>query len=100
MLRNYLQTALRNFNKNKLHTIINVSGLALGITSVFLIALYLKQELSYDRFHEGAEDLYRITWEDENPQTRTPHPMAQAMVADFPEVHSAVSLTPLYGAGL
>lgn len=100
MLRNYIQVALRNFYKSKLHTVINVAGLTLGLTSVFLITLYLRQELSYDRFHDHAEDLYRITWEDENPQTRTPHPMAQALAADFPEVESAVSLTPLYGSGL
>jgi putative ABC transport system permease protein len=100
MLHNYLQTAVRYFNKSKLHTVISVTGLTLGITSVFLITLYLQQELSYDRFHDHAGDLYRITWEDENPQTRTPHPMAQAMAADFPEVESAVSITPLYGSGL
>jgi putative ABC transport system permease protein len=100
MLRNYLQVAFRYFYKSKVHTVINLLGLTLGITSVFLISLYVRQELSYDRFHDRAEDLYRIVWIDENPQTRTPHPMAQALVADFPEVESAVSLTPLFGSGL
>jgi putative ABC transport system permease protein len=100
MLQNYFRVALRYFYKSKVHTFINLAGLTLGITSVFLIALYIQQELSFDRFHNRAEDLYRITWHDENPQTRTPHPMAQAMVADFPEVESAVSLTPLFGSGL
>ncbi|MBC7773908.1 MAG: ABC transporter permease, partial [Phycisphaerae bacterium] len=79
---------------------INVFGLAFGIASVFLISIYIKGELSYDKFHHEAEDLYRIAWINENPQTRTPHPMAQAMVSDFPEVESAVSLTPLWAAGL
>src|SRR5690606_24802235 len=59
-----------------------------------------ERELSYDRFHYKAENLYRLTWEDNNPQTRTPHPMAQALKNDFPEIESAVSLSPLYGAGL
>jgi len=100
MFFNYLIVALRNLLKNKVHTIINIFGLSFGIASVFLISLYIREELSYDKFHHQAEDLYRITWEDENPQTRTPHPMAQALVSDFPEVEKAVSLTPLYAAGL
>ncbi len=100
MLRNYFNIALRNLLKNKIHTCINVFGLAFGLASVFMIALYIQGELSYDKFHHQAEDLYRITWEDDNPQTRTPHPMAQALVNDFPEVENAVSLTPLWAAGL
>jgi putative ABC transport system permease protein len=100
MLLNYFKIALRNLFKNKLHTIINVAGLALGIASVFLITIYVRYELNYDRYYNEHENLYRITWENENPQTRTPHPMAQALVADFPEVESAVSLSPLWAAGL
>jgi putative ABC transport system permease protein len=100
MLSSYLKIAFRNLLKNKIHTLINLMGLAFGMASVFLIAVYLKGELNYDRFHVDAERIYRITWEDENPQTRTPHPMAQAMATDFAEVESAVSLTPLFGAGL
>jgi putative ABC transport system permease protein len=100
MLSNYLKIAFRNLLKNKLHTIINVAGLSLGIASVFLITIYVKYELGYDRYYDQAENLYRITWESDNPQTRTPHPMAQALVQDFPEVESAVSLSPLWAAGL
>jgi putative ABC transport system permease protein len=100
MLSNYLTIALRSLQKSKVHSVINVFGLAFGIACVFLIILYLEGELSYDRFHTKAENLYRITWEDNNPQTRTPHPMAQALKNDFPEVESAVSITPLYAAGL
>jgi len=100
MLRHYLTTALRNLVRNKFYSIITVFGLAIGITSVFFIVEYLKLELSYDRFHEGADNIYRIAWINTNSQTRTPHPMAQAMVQDFPEVESAVSLSPLWGPGL
>jgi putative ABC transport system permease protein len=100
MLQHYLNTALRNFIRNKFYTTISVVGLALGLASVFLIIQYLKLELSYDRFHTNAENIYRIAWISTNPQTRTPHPMAQAMVQDFPEVESAVSLSPLWGPGL
>jgi putative ABC transport system permease protein len=100
MVSNYLRVALRNLLKHKLLTLINVMGLALGLASVFLIAQYITFELSYDRFHESAENIYRVAWFSDNPQPRTPHPMAQAMVQDFPEVESAVSLSPLWGFGL
>jgi putative ABC transport system permease protein len=100
MLANYFKIAMRNLLKNKVHSLINVLGLAFGIASVFLMTLYITVELSYDKFHHQPEDIYRIVWEDDHPQTRTPHPMAQAMVADFPEVESAVSLSPLFAAGL
>ncbi len=100
MFKNYLTIALRNLTRNKLHTTINVAGLTLGIACVFLITIYINYELGYDRHDDQYENLYRITWENENPQTRTPHPMAQALVADFPEIESAVSLSPLWAAGL
>ncbi|HZY80964.1 MAG TPA: ABC transporter permease, partial [Cyclobacteriaceae bacterium] len=100
MLSNYFRIAFRNLSKSRVHTTINLLGLTAGMVSVFLITLYLRQELSYDRFHEGAENIYRVDWYNQNPQTRTPHPLAQAMVADFPEVVSAVSLSPLWGRGL
>ncbi|MEO1050060.1 MAG: ABC transporter permease [Bacteroidota bacterium] len=100
MLKNYFKIALRNLYKSKVYTLINVFGLSIGMACVILIVLFLKDELSYDRFHEGAEDIYRVAWFSGNPQTRTPHPMAQALVDDFPEVESAVSLSPLWGPGL
>jgi putative ABC transport system permease protein len=100
MFSNYFKIAYRTLLKNKVYTVINVAGLALGIASVFLIAVYVKHELSYDKYYDRYENLYRVTWNGENPQTRTPHPMAQALVNDFPEVESAVSLSPLWAAGL
>jgi putative ABC transport system permease protein len=62
--------------------------------------MYIRHELTYDQYYPGYKNLYRITWNSDNPQTRTPHPMAQAMVNDFPEVESAVSLSPYWAAGL
>jgi putative ABC transport system permease protein len=100
MIINYLKISLRNLLKNKYYSLINIFGLALGITCVFLITQYLSRELAYDKFHEGSENIYRVIWENDNPQTRTPHPLAQALVHDFPEVENAVSLSPLWGPGL
>jgi len=100
MLKNYIITSFRSLLKNRNYSLINIGGLTLGITCVFLILQYLRTELAYDKFHEGYENIYRVVWVNQNPQTRVPHPMAQAMVADFPEVESGVSLTPLWGPGL
>ncbi len=100
MIINYLKISLRNLLRNKYYSLINILGLALGITCVFLISQYLIRELAYDIFHENSENIYLIIWEYDNPQTRTPHPLAQALVQDFPEVENAVSLSPLWGPGL
>lgn len=100
MFQSYFKIGWRNLLKSKTHAVINIGGLALGIASVFLMTTYVRYELGYDKYYDAHENLYRITWENENPQTRTPHPMAQAVKNDFPEVESAVSLSPLWGAGL
>lgn len=100
MFKNYLKIAVRSLSRYKVYSFINLAGLAIGMTCCFLILLYVRKELSYDRFHEKADRIYRLAWLDEHPQTRTPHPMAQAMAQDFPEVENAVSLSPLWGAGL
>ncbi len=100
MFSNFLKVYLRNLKRNRIFAFINLSGLILGFTSCLLIFLFVADEFSYDKFHNGSENIYRITLQASNPQTRTPHPMAQALVNDFPEVVSAVTLTPLYGPGL
>ncbi len=100
MFSSFFKLYIRNLGKNRVFTFLNLSGLIVGFTSCVLILLYVNGELSYDKFHRGSENIYRIYLNATNPQTRTPHPMAQALVSDFPEVESAVSLTPLYGPGL
>ena len=86
--------------RHKMQTGFHLLGLILAFTVCGFIYLHLKFETSYDSFHQGADNIYRIAWMNENPQTRTPHPIAQAMVNDFPEVTDAVSLSPIYGPGL
>lgn len=100
MLKSYLLIALRNLLKNRLYTLINVIGLTVGMASVIMILLYVQDEMSYDRYDPETANVYRIYWQSGNPQTRTPHPMAQALVKDFPEVTSAVTLSPIWGPGL
>ena len=61
MFINYLKVALRNIFRTKVYTAINVLGLSLGVTSCLLLALYIQDELSYDRHQERLDDLYRLT---------------------------------------
>ena len=60
MVRNYLTIAIRNISKDKFYSFINVFGLTLGIASCLFIAIYITDELSYDRFHTKAARIYRI----------------------------------------
>ena len=60
MIRNYLKIAWRNLVKNKAFSIINITGLAIGLSCFLLIALYVLDELSYDRFYPNADRIYRI----------------------------------------
>ncbi len=54
MLRNYLKIALRNMNRHKGYSFINMAGLAIGMACCILILLYVTDELSYDRFHTNS----------------------------------------------
>jgi len=100
MIKNYFKTAIRNAVRNKMFTLINIFGLSVGIACSLYIIYWIQDEKSYDKFHDNADRIFRIYWQSENPQTRTPHPMAQAMVEDFPEVENAVSISPIWGPGL
>ena len=61
MFKNYFKIALRNLARNKVYSFINIAGLSLGLASAMLIILYVKDEVSYDRFHKGVNQIYRVT---------------------------------------
>jgi len=92
MLRNYLLIALRNFSRNKVYSILNVIGLAVGITAFILIALYVQYELSFDKYHENADRIYRIVKERRNKSTKTPAALAPVFKETFPEVAAAARI--------
>jgi putative ABC transport system permease protein len=60
MFKHYLRIAARNFLKHKSYSFINVAGLAIGLACCFVIVLYVRHELSYDRFHANADRVYRL----------------------------------------
>ncbi|MGB3585411.1 MAG: ABC transporter permease, partial [Tunicatimonas sp.] len=60
MLKNHFTIAFRNLRKRPFYAIINVLGLAIGMACTLLISVYILQELSYDRFHQNADRIYRL----------------------------------------
>jgi putative ABC transport system permease protein len=97
MIKNYLKTALRNFLKHKGFSFINIFGLAVGIACCLMIVLYVFDEISYDRYHEKADQIYRVGIDGfiNNISFHgaiTCSPMAQTLVREFPEVEAATRL--------
>ncbi len=96
MIKNYLQIAIRSFNRHKIYSSINIFGLIMGITSFILLSLYIRFELDYDKFHARSENIYRIATEDQAYLYRNSYKMAQTHPAltlklkqEFPEIISA-----------
>jgi putative ABC transport system permease protein len=98
MLRNYLKIAFRSLWRSKIHSFINVLGLSLGIACCVLIALFVKDEWTFDTFHTKADRIYRVyAREDygENEKffnTVTPFPMGPALKENFAEVEAEVRI--------
>jgi putative ABC transport system permease protein len=96
MFKNHLIIAWRNIKKSKAYSALNILGLAAGMAVFILIMLFVRTELSYDRYHANAENIYRVTMESSGSGYKgsnyfavTPGPLASAMVRDFPEVKAA-----------
>lgn len=97
MLRNYLTTTLRNLRSRPGFTFINVVGLAVGLASCLLIVLFVRAELSVDRFHEAGDRVFRVTYEEiDTPAMRhlptISPPMGPALAAEYPEIETFLRL--------
>src|SRR5437868_8292822 len=60
MLKSYFKIAFRNLQRNKIYAFINIAGLSIGLACAMLIILYVKDEVSYDRFHSNVNNIYRV----------------------------------------
>jgi len=105
MFRNYFKIALRNIKKRKVYSFINLIGLVLGLSISIIIMIYVKNELSYDKFHENYENLYRLGIKlDRNSGIRrssiTSPAMGTDLVAEVPEIKDQVVLKPYPGASI
>lgn len=94
MFKNYLKIAWRNLIKNKAYSLINISGLAVGVCCFLLIALYVKNEFSYDKFHSKSDRIYRV-WQHENygpkedfVNTTTPVSMVKVLKTNYAEIEN------------
>ncbi|HEX4270464.1 MAG TPA: ABC transporter permease [Rhizomicrobium sp.] len=99
MFRNYLVTALRNIVRHKLYSFINIAGLAVGLACAILIILFVRDELSYDKWIAGSENLWRVEIiyhvpgrSDAITTAQAPIPIPMAMQDQLPEVRSATRL--------
>jgi len=61
MFKNYFKTAFRHLARNKVYSFINIAGLSIGLTCAMFIMLYVKDEVSFDKFHKNVNNIYRIT---------------------------------------
>lgn len=105
MLRNYFKIAWRNLIKNKGFTVINIIGLSLGIGCFLMISMFVIDELSYDRYHENADCIYRINSDlifggTEMSMAASADPMGEALKNDYPEVEDYVRLYGWQGSKL
>ena len=98
MFKNYLKTAWRNLEKNKTFSFINIFGLTIGLTSFLLIALYIFDELTYDRFHKNANNIYRLVDQrisaegKERKIAGAGYQVAERAKTDFPEIRNVVRI--------
>lgn len=95
MVRNYLKTALRSMRRRPGTALINMVGLAVAVACSTVIVLFIRHELSYDRFHEKGDRIYRLTLERQRETGlirvgTTAPPMGPAIAERFPEVERAV----------
>lgn len=97
MIRNYLKTALRSFQKNRFFTFINLVGLTVGFTCCILMGLYIQNELSYDHFQQKGKRIARVIMaysfgEKINKGNYTSTKVAPVFKRNFPEVESSVRM--------
>src|SRR5688572_1487160 len=99
MLKHYFKIVVRNLWRNKTYSFINIFGLTLGLTCFLLIALYVFDELTYDRFHAKADRIYRVIDEKTSPEGKESktaavgYQIAERAPADIPEVKLAARFT-------
>ena len=90
MFKNYLKITLRNIGRNKAYSLINISGLAIGMACCILILLWVQDELSFDRFHLHANRMGRVIaavdFSGQRPWAVTEAPLAKALKEEFPDI--------------
>src|SRR5688500_7493509 len=104
MFGNYIKIAWRNLSRNKMYAAITIGGLTIGLAAFWLIALYVGDEFSYDRYHEKSDRIVRVAqhtrWDGGDiHQASTSAPFAGALTKEFPEIEQATRFV-LEGDGI
>ena len=91
MITNILRLSLRNVFKNKVFALLNIFGLAIGLTASLLILFWIQDELSFEKFNVNAEDIYRVEEDqfysgERYHVTVTPHPSGPVWKEKIPEI--------------
>ncbi|MFC1724479.1 ABC transporter permease [candidate division KSB1 bacterium] len=102
MFKNYLKTALRNIKRYRSYSILNISGLVIGFTCFVLILLYVRYELSYDKYHENADSIFRVVmkqtgnvWLGTDMWNASCGKLKPTLLENFPEVEKATRVMHL-----
>ena len=104
MVKNYFKSAFRNMKRDKVYTLLNLAGLAVGMSCFIIIGLWVQHELSFDEFHARSDKIYRIgnavtlKTGDERDMVYTSAAMGPALVEDYPEIETATRMRGFHGA--
>ncbi|MFC2126434.1 ABC transporter permease, partial [Bacteroidota bacterium] len=104
MWKNYFTIAIRNLKKDKLNSLVNIFGLSIGLASSILILFFVRNELSYDTFHQKADRIYRICTEHPEDEGEegiirpfTSALLGQTLQLDLPEIERYIRMTDYVG---
>ena len=105
MLKNYLKIAWRNLIKNKVSSFINIGGLAVGMTVAILIALWIYDELSFDKYHQNYDRIARVvrreTWHGETGEGNSqPLPMGNTLRSSYGDDFKHVVMSTWIGESI
>ena len=96
MFKNYLKIGIRNLLIHKKYSLINILGLAIGFTAFILIALWVRDELSYDMFHKNVSNTYLVLRESNNKVAAiTSKLLGPAIKSEIPEIINETDYSPL-----
>jgi putative ABC transport system permease protein len=102
LIWSYIKIALRKIKRHKGFSLINIAGLAIGMAACILILIWVQDELSYDRFHKNADQIFRINTKDTSGgttflQAGSPAPLGPALLEEVPEVENFVRVQAGWG---
>ena len=101
LIANYFKIGIRKIKRQKIYSLINITGLAVGLACCAVIILYVNNEMTYDSYHKDADRIFRIGVHTINQvgefwMIKTPGPLGSTLKANYPQVETAVRIVPPY----